>query len=63
VTRRKNLEAAIDGEGKSWRVRYAEFAKTAREEGLEDIAVIFEKIAADERRHEENFHRIREGLE
>ncbi|MBP9020434.1 MAG: rubrerythrin family protein [Syntrophobacterales bacterium] len=60
---KKNLEAAIDGEGKSWRVRYAEFAKTAREEGLEDIAVIFEKIAADERRHEENFHRIREGLE
>lgn len=59
----KNLEAAIDGEGKSWRVRYAEFAKAAREEGFEDIAAVFEKIAADERRHEENFGRVRESLE
>ena len=40
-----NLEAAADGENYEWTDMYAGFAKTAREEGFEELAVKFEEVA------------------
>jgi rubrerythrin len=60
---KSNLDAAIEGENGSWKRRYPEFSKTAREEGLADIAALFEKIGADEKHHEERFNNIRDNLE
>ena len=39
----ENLKDAANGENYEWTEMYAEFAKTAREEGFEKIAVLFEK--------------------
>jgi len=55
---RDNLAAAVEGESKTWQVRYPEFTRTAREEGFEKIAVLFEKMAADEKRHAERFRKV-----
>ena len=45
---------------------YYGFAKEAREEGFKDIAVLFEKVAAVERMHEERYRKllknVKEGL-
>lgn len=57
-----NLAAAVEGESKTWQVRYPEFSRTAREEGFEKIAALFEKMAADEKRHAERFKRVLEGV-
>jgi rubrerythrin len=56
-----NLAAAVEGESKTWQIRYPEFSKTAREEGFAGIVALFEKMAADEKRHAEEFSRILEA--
>ena len=56
-----NLDAAIEGESKTWQIRYPAFSRTAREEGFDDIAALFERIGADEKRHEERFSKILEA--
>ena len=48
----KCLMQAAHGEYSEWHDMYPDFARQAREEGLEDIAVMFEKVAAIERSHE-----------
>lgn len=50
-----NLEAAAAGENYEWTEMYAEFAKTAREEGFTAIAAQFEMVAEIEREHEERY--------
>ncbi len=50
-----NLKDAMDGEYREWTSMYPEFAKKAREEGFEDIAVLFENIADIEKTHEHEF--------
>ena len=50
-----NLKDAADLENYERKVLYAEFAKTAREEGFEDIAKLFDGVAAIERQHEEQY--------
>lgn len=52
-----NIMDAANGENSEWRSMYPEFADTAREEGLEEIADLFEKVAAIEKNHEEMFLR------
>ena len=37
---------------------YAGFAKTAHEEGFEDIALLFEQVAAIEKMHEERYRKL-----
>ena len=37
---------------------YAEFAKVAREEGFEELAVKFEGVAAIEKTHEERYRKL-----
>ena len=51
----ENLSAAAAGENYEWTDMYPSFAKTAREEGLEDIAKVFEAIAVAERQHERRY--------
>lgn len=51
----EHLMDAAAGEHGEWRSMYPEFAKTAREEGLEDLAQMFERVAAVEQLHEMTF--------
>ena len=51
----ENLLAAAEGENYEWTDMYAEFAVTAREEGFEEIAKLFEGVAAIEKEHEERY--------
>jgi len=51
----ENLQAAAAGENYEWTDMYPSFAKTAREEGFEDIAKVFEAIAVAERQHERRY--------
>ena len=54
----KNLAAAADGENYEWTEMYAEFAKTAHEEGFEQIAYLFEAVGAIEKEHEERYRTL-----
>ena len=58
-----NLKAAADGENFEWTDMYAEFAKTAREEGFEAIAKQFEGVAAIEKHHEERYRKLLKNVE
>ena len=49
------LIQAAEGEYDEWRDMYPDFARQAREDGLEDVAVMFEHVAAIERSHENRF--------
>lgn len=50
-----NLKAAAAGENEEWTSMYPGFAKTAREEGFEKIANLFEAVAKIEKEHEERY--------
>lgn len=54
-TTQANLRAAAAGENHEWTDMYPGFAKIARNEGFESIAVIFEAIAVAEKQHEKRF--------
>lgn len=49
------LRTAAMGEYSEWHSMYPEFAKQARADGLEDIAVMFEHVANIEKSHENQF--------
>ncbi len=53
-----NLQDAADGENYEWTDMYAGFAKTAREEGFDKIADLFEGVAAIEKEHEERYKKL-----
>lgn len=53
-----NLVDAAAGENYEWTDMYAGFAKEAREEGFERIAVLFEGVAAIEKEHEERYLKL-----
>ena len=57
-----NLEDAAAGENYEWTDMYAGFAKTAKEEGFEDIAFLFEKVGAIEKTHEERYRKLLENV-
>lgn len=54
-------DAAAD-EHFEWAQMYADFAKTAKEEGFERIAFLFEKVAEIEKFHESRFLRLMENV-
>lgn len=58
-----NLADAAAGENYEWTDMYAKFAKEAREEGLLDIATLFEGVAAIEKEHEERYRRLLANIE
>ncbi len=49
------LITAAQGEYAEWHNMYPSFAEKARQEGLEEIAVMFEHVAAIEKNHENRF--------
>ena len=53
-----NLQAAADGENYEWTDMYAEFAKTAKEEGFDHIAYLFEGVGKIEKEHEERYKKL-----
>ena len=54
----ENLLDAAAGENFEWTKMYAEFAVTARKEGFDQIAALFEGVAAIEREHEERYRKL-----
>ena len=59
----ENLKAAAEGENYEWTDMYDQFAKEAREEGFDDIAVLFEGVAAIEKEHEERYRKLLANIE
>lgn len=59
----ENLKAAAEGENYEWTDMYAQFAKDARAEGFEDIAKLFEGVAAIEKAHEERYRKLLANVE
>ena len=53
-----NLEDAANGENYEWTEMYSSFAKEAREEGFDDIALLFENVAKIEKDHEERYRKL-----
>jgi rubrerythrin len=58
-----NLKAAAAGEGYEWGTMYPDFAKTAREEGFGNIAVIFECIGRAEKQHGKRYSDLARNIE
>lgn len=57
-----NLIGAAAGEHGEWAEMYAEFAKVAREEGFEKLAIQFEGVAKIEKEHEERYLKLAENI-
>jgi len=58
-----NLKSAAMGENHEWTDMYPSFAKTAREEGFNDIADMFEAIAVAEKQHEKRYLDLAKNIE
>ena len=58
-----NLKAAADGENYEWTDMYDEFAKTAKEEGFDRLAYLFEAVGKIEKEHEERYKKLLENVE
>ena len=61
-TTAENLKAAADGENYEWTDMYAEFAKTAKEEGFARISYLFEEVAKIEKEHEQRYLKLLENV-
>ena len=59
----ENLNDAAEGENYEWTDMYDEFAKTAKEEGFDRIAFLFESVAAIEKEHEARYRKLIENIE
>ena len=59
----ENLNSAAAGENFEWTDMYDGFAKTAREEGFERIAYLFEQVGKIEKEHEARYRKLIENLE
>ena len=58
-----NLKDAAEGENYEWTDMYAEFAKTAKEEGFDHIAYLFESVGQIEKEHEERYRKLLSNIE
>ena len=58
----KNLKSAVAGETHEYETMYPGMAKTAREEGFEDIAEWFETLAKAEKSHAGRFQKAHDTL-
>jgi rubrerythrin len=59
----ENLQAAADGEKHEWTSMYPEFAKTARAEGFETVAKLFESVSVAEKQHEKRYRDLHKNLQ
>ncbi len=60
---KENLKHAAEGENYEWTEMYKEMAETAREEGFERLAFLFEGVAKIEKEHEERYLTLLKNLE
>ena len=58
----RNLAAAVQGETEEYQNMYPGFAKTARDEGFDEVAEWFETLAKAERSHAGRFQKALEGV-
>ncbi len=58
----ENLKAAAEGENFEWTDMYAEFAKTAKKEGFDRIAYLFEEVGKIEKEHEERYLKLLDNV-
>ena len=58
-----NLLDAAEGENYEWTDMFAGFAVEAREEGFTEIAILFEKVAAIEKMHEDRYRKLLANVE
>ena len=61
-TTAENLLDAAEGENYEWTDMYAGFAKTAKEEGFDKLAYLFEAVGKIEKEHEERYRRLLENV-
>ena len=54
----ENLNDAAAGENFEWTDMYAKFAEEAKQEGFNTIAILFEKVGAIEKEHEERYRKL-----
>jgi rubrerythrin len=59
----ENLKGSAEGENYEHTEMYPEFAKTAKEEGFNDIAAIFMAIAVAEKQHEKRYNDLIANIE
>jgi rubrerythrin len=59
----ENLTEAINGEHHEYSVMYPEFAATAKQEGFNEIASIFENIGKAEVYHEKRYQKLLTNIE
>lgn len=59
----ENLSDAAAGENYEWTEMYAEFAKTAKEEGFDRLAYLFEEVGKIEKHHEERYRALLANIE
>lgn len=59
----ENLKDSAAGEHHEQTVMYPEFAKTAREEGFDNLAEVFEAIAVAEKQHEKRYVDLAANIE
>ena len=59
----ENLLDAANGENFEWTDMYARMAKEAREEGFEELAILFEGVGKIEKEHEERYRQLIKNLE
>ena len=62
-TTAQNLADAAAGENFEWTDMYADFAKTAEEEGFTELAEKFRMVAAIEKTHEERYRALLHNVE
>jgi len=55
---KSNLEAAAAGENMEWTTLYADFSKTAQEEGFPEVSRAFEQISKVEKFHESRYRKL-----
>ncbi len=57
------LRDAAQTENREWTELYAGYAETARSEGFDRIAALFERVGAIERQHEERYRKLLDNIE
>ncbi|HTW90695.1 MAG TPA: rubrerythrin family protein [bacterium] len=58
-----NLKAAAAGEMFEWGTLYPDFAKTAQDEGFNEVATVFRNIAVAEKQHQKRYSDLAANLE
>ncbi|MBN1696693.1 MAG: rubrerythrin family protein [Spirochaetales bacterium] len=63
MTTAENLKASADGEYHEWSAIYPGFAKTAEEEGFQEVAMVFRAVSVAEKQHEKRYRDLLANIE